>query len=241
MSVSFGASTYSVAESDAAATGTSENEVIVTVALSADPERTVTIPITKINQGDATSADYQRVPANTTFNSGDTSKTFTFSALHGTVDDDDESVKLTFGTRPDRLNEATTKETVINITDDDVPPVSVSYEQGAYNVDEGYQVTIKVTLSVDPEKTVVVPVTKTNQGWAQDADYSEIPDNVTFDAGDTEKSFTITATDDTLDDDDEKVRLGFGSMPFRVSAMTTKRSIFSRAYRGSRRRRNRSA
>ena len=48
----------------------------MTVTLSADPERTVTIPITKTNQGGATSADYSGVPATVTFNAGETSKTF---------------------------------------------------------------------------------------------------------------------------------------------------------------------
>ena len=41
-----------------------------------------------------------------------------------TVDDDDESVKLTLGTLPARVSEGTTDETTVNITDDDVPPVS---------------------------------------------------------------------------------------------------------------------
>ena len=100
VSVEFGAATYSVAESDdATTTETKENEVTVTVKLSADPERTVTIPITKTDQDGASSADYSGVPASVTFNSGDTEKSFTFTATADTVDDDGESVKLTFGTR----------------------------------------------------------------------------------------------------------------------------------------------
>ena len=43
--------------------------VTVKVTLNADPERTVTIPITKANQGGASSVDYSGVPANVTFNS----------------------------------------------------------------------------------------------------------------------------------------------------------------------------
>ena len=53
--------------------------------LSEDPERTITVPITKINQVGATSADYSGVPENITFNSGDTEKTITFQATHDTV------------------------------------------------------------------------------------------------------------------------------------------------------------
>ena len=58
--VSFGSAAYTVAEG-----GTVE----VTVTLDPDPERTVTIPITKANQGTASDADYSGVPANVVFNS----------------------------------------------------------------------------------------------------------------------------------------------------------------------------
>ena len=55
VTVSFGASTYGVDETDdTSTTMAKENEATVTVTLSADPERTVTIPISKANQGGAT-------------------------------------------------------------------------------------------------------------------------------------------------------------------------------------------
>ena len=66
VTVSFSPTTYTVAES-----GTLT--VTVTVMLSADPERTVIIPITHTPQGGAESpADYSGVPANLTFSSGET-------------------------------------------------------------------------------------------------------------------------------------------------------------------------
>ena len=48
---------------------------------------------------------------------------------------------------------------------------------------------------------MVIPIEKTNQGGATTADYSGVPQNVTFDSGDTSKSFTFTAAHDTVDDD----------------------------------------
>ena len=41
-------------------------------------------------------------------------------------------------------------------------------------------------------------------------DYAGIPESVTFTADETEKTFTVTAVDDSLDDDDEGVTLSFG-------------------------------
>ena len=85
------------------------------------------VPITADNQGGASNGDYSGVPADVTFESGDTEKTFTFTATDDTADDDDESVKLGFGTLPAGVTEGTTAEAVVSITDDDL---SVSFEQG---------------------------------------------------------------------------------------------------------------
>ena len=35
-----------------------------------------------------------------------------------------------------------------------------------------------------------------------------------FNSGETEKTFEFEATQDTVDDDDESVKLGFGSTPY---------------------------
>ena len=238
VTVEFGAATYSVDETDdASTTEDKENEVVVTVKLSADPERTVTIPISKANQGGASNSDYSGVPASVTFNSGDTSKTFTFSAASDTADDDGESVKLTFGTLPTGVTEGTTKETVVSITDDDDPSVTVEFGAATYSVEETddssttedkeNEVVVTVKLSADPERTVAIPITKANQGGATSADYSGVPASVTFNSGDTEKSFTFSATDDSVDDDGESVKLTFGTLPTGVSEGTTKQTIVS--------------
>ena len=206
----------------------------VKVTLSDDPEMDLTIPISKTNEGGASASDYSGVPQNVTFGSGDTEKTFVFTAAHDTVDDDDESVKLSFGTLPTTpvtVTAGTTDEATVTITDDDVPSVTVSFGSAAYTVAESDDsdttdvtentVEVTLTLSADPERTVVIPIEKANQG-ATTADYSGVPQNVTFDSGDTSESFTFTAETDTVDDDGESVKLSFGaSLPDGVSAGTT--------------------
>ena len=197
---------------------------VIKVILSAVPERSVTIPISRTNQGGATDGDYSGVAANTsvTFNSGDTEKSITFAATDDSVDDDGESVLLGFGTLPTGVSLGINGESTVNITDDDVPSVTVRYEQGSYTVGEGSSVDVKVILSADPERSVTVPISRTNQGGATDGDYSGVAANasVTFNSGDTEKSITFTATDDSVDDDGESVLLGFGTLPTGVSLGT---------------------
>ena len=192
----------------------------VTVRLSADPERTVVIPLVATGQG-ADTGDFS-VPATVTFAAGDTSKMITFSATDDTVDDDDESVLLTFGTAlPTGVSAGTTATTTVSITDDDDPQVTVQFEQAAYTVAEGGTVTVTVTLSENPERTVVIPLMKEELGRAESTDYSGVPADVTFNAGETSKTFTFTATQDNVDDDGESVKLAFGpNLPSRVSAGT---------------------
>ena len=202
ITVSFGAATYTAAEGGTAT---------VTVTLSADPERTVAVPITKTEQGGATSADYSGVPASVTFTAGQTSKTITFTATQDTEDDDGESVLLAFGALPTGVSAGTRDETTVSITDDDDPQVTVSFGAATYTAAEGGTATVTVTLSADPERTVEVPITTTNQGGASASDYSGVPSSVTFKAGETSKTFDFAATADTEDDDGESVLLGFGS------------------------------
>ena len=58
------------------------------------------------------------MPQNVTFDSGDTSKTFTFTAAHDTVDDDGESVRLSFGaTLPTGVTAGTPATSAVTITD----------------------------------------------------------------------------------------------------------------------------
>ena len=109
----------------------------------------------------------------------------------------------------------------------DVPSVTANFEQSSYNVTEGGDVSIAVTLSADPERSVAIPIATTNQGTATDADYSGVPLEVTFQSGDTEVTFTFTATDDPVDDDGEWVKVTFGALPAGVSEGTTTEATVS--------------
>ena len=116
VTVSFEQAAYTVAEGETQS---------VTVTLNADPERTVAIPIVATPQGATTTDDYT-VPTSVTFDAGDMSKTITFTATQDNLDDDGESVKLTFGMLPSRVSAGTTATTTVSITDDDTPPTAAN-------------------------------------------------------------------------------------------------------------------
>ena len=184
----------------------------MTITLSADPERTVIITLIPANQGGASDSDYSGVPASVTFGPTETSKTFTFTATQDSVDDDGESVKLTFGSAlPAGVSRGSVPETTVSINDDDDPAVTVSFGSATYNVTEGGTETVTVTLGAEPERTVIITLIPANQGGASDSDYSGVPASVTFGPTETSKTFTFTADDDAEDDDGERVILSFGA------------------------------
>ena len=158
-----------------------------------------------------------------TFNSGETSKTFTFSATQDEVDDDDERREGGVRVRcRDRVSEGRQDETTVIIDDDDNPHVTVEFTQDEYTVVEGSNVGVRVRLSADPERTVSIPITATNQDGATSADYT-VPASVGFDAGETEKTFTFAATDDDEEDFGESVKLSFGTtLPDRITRSGTR-------------------
>ena len=148
----------------------------VTVTLSADPERLVTIPLTHTPQDGAIAQDYSGVPTSIIFLSGETEKNFDLRATNDSLDDDGESVKLGFGeTLPTGISEGTHGETVVSITDNDDPQVTVSFASATYTVTEGGTVAVTVNLSADPERTVSVSVNSTPQDGATAGDYSGAP------------------------------------------------------------------
>ena len=203
--VSFDAENYTVNEGET---------VTVTVRLDKDPERRVVIPLRRTHQDGATNADYSGVSSSLTFNAGETEKEIAFMATDDAIDDDDEKVVLGFGTLPDRVSTGTGTATTatVAINDDDDPQVTVSYDKTSYSVAEGATQTVRVRLDKDPERTVEIPIDKTHQNGATEDDYSGVPENVTFNAGEMEKTFTFTAADDDIDDNNEKVVLGFGTL-----------------------------
>ena len=163
------------------------------------------------------------MPESLTFNSGDTSKTFTFEATDDTVDDDGESVKLGFGTLPTGVTvdtaipdgETQARDTAtVAITDDDDPQVMVSFDSATYSATEGGDnAEVTVRLSVPAPRQVDIPLTAEGLYKATPDDWSGVPTVLTFNTGDTSQSFTLVAYDDTVEDNGEMVELGFGSLP----------------------------
>ncbi len=213
VSVSFERASYAAEE------GGSPARVTVRVMLNADPEREITVPLSVGLNGGATDEDYEGVPGQISFGPGELEKTFDITATDDNLDDDDESLTLGFGTLPERVIEGSPASARISIQDNDDPMAAVSFDQSNYETEEGGSPTlVTVFLSVDPEREVTIPLTVSFGNGATMADYSGGPSSLSFKSGETEKNFALTAVDDRVDDDDESVTLGFGTLTHRVDA-----------------------
>ena len=100
--------------------------------------------------------------------------------------------------------------------------VTAEFDADAYTAIEGQgAVTITVTLSTDPGRSVTIPIIVTGNGGADTDDYSLSPTSVTISSGDTSATFTVTATDDDVYDgygNDDTLTLEFGNpLPSGVS------------------------
>ena len=211
VTVQFGAAAYTATEDGTAAT--------VAVTLSADPGRTVTIPLSVTAGGTAIADDYTLSVDAVTFVAGLTTATFTVTAVDDTDDDDGESITIGFGALPTGVTAGSPDTTTVSLADNDDPAVTVQFGAASYTATEdGTAATVAVTLSADPERTVVVPLSVTPEGGATTGDYTLSQMSVTFNSGEMSATVTVTAEDDSEDDDGESITIGFGALPTGVSA-----------------------
>ena len=90
------------------------------------------------------------------------------------------------------------------------PAITVSFDAETYTATEGgTAATVTVSLSDAPGRAIDIPVTATSTTGAAASDYT-VPASVAFAANQTQRTFTLTAVDDAVDDDNETVTLTLG-------------------------------
>ena len=89
---------------------------------------------------------------------------------------------------------------------------TVTFGPGRFTASENGRtatVTVEISVAVD----VTIPLRVQRQNGASSADYSGVPPHLVFKNGNTVRSFTVTAVDDSDNDDDEKIRITFDDLP----------------------------
>ena len=215
--------TVSVRDSDTRGITVSRDELTLTeggsnsytVVLDSQPTATTTVTVIGVGSVSPTSSELTFATSN-----WNEPQTVTLTAAHDGDTSDEPKVSVRHEASGGDYNGLHGPDVGVTVRDDDTE-VIVSFEQGTYDVDEGSTTTVKVKLDADPERTVTIPITATDQDGASGDDYSGVPARVTFNSGDTEVDITFSAASDNVDDDDESVKLTFGSLPDGVSASGT--------------------
>ena len=215
----------SVLSIDDAGAAEDGGQVVFTVTISAAAGSNVTVAYAT-SDGTATApADYTNTSGTLTFPADSVvAQTVSVPVIDDTDDEaEEETFTLTLSNAQGAslAGAGTTLAATGTIGDNDDPAVTANFANSAYTVDEGSSTEVAVTLSTDPERRVTIPITTTGRGGVSNSDYSGVPDNVVFEIGDTRKTFTVTATPDDIDDDNETITLRFGTLPDRVAAGAT--------------------
>ena len=167
--------------------------VTVKVILSADPERTVTIPIEPAHQGGATTSDYSLDATAVAISSGNMEGTVVFSATQDRIDDGGESVTLSFGTLPAGVTAGSPDEMTVSITDNDTAGVTVSETSLTVTEDDTTGDTYTVVLGSQPTANVTIGIS-----GQSGTDVATTPTPLTFTPvnWETAQTVTVTAGDD---------------------------------------------
>ena len=215
-----GAATLTITDDDPAPTavtlslspnvvGENATMVTVTASLNNSPLATATTVTVSVTGGTAVSGtDYPPVSDFTvTIQDGQTTGTATlsFNPTDDNLTEDDETVILTGSATGLTAGTAT-----LTITDNNT---LVTFGASFYTASEGAEATVFVDLSTAPTTPVTILLTKEHLGGATGTDYSGVPPSVTFTTEQTQRTFTVTATDDSVDDEGESLLLGFGPLP----------------------------
>ena len=189
----------------------------VGLLLSAALEGDVTIPIGVLPQSTASSEDYSGVPNGITFDAGETYTYFRVHPVADIVEEEDERVWLGLGSLPDGVSAGNYSQTYVRIVD----AAHVSFGSSSYVATEGRDdAVVTVRLNKPLPHDVSIPLTAEGGSGATSDDWSGVPQKLTFTTGDTEKTFTVVAVDDTVEDDGEMVTLGFGTLSDRLIAVS---------------------
>ena len=200
--------------------------VTVTVKLSQGWDEELAIPIRVTRPETTEVADYtldgleewdaQEGTGTLTFPAEETEQTFRIAANHD-GDGDDETLKLGFGELPEIVLAGEPGVATVMLEDKGLVELKVSFGQAEYQIREGQQADIEVTVSPAADRRVEVPLVVSLKGGASEADYSGVPVSLVIEEGESEGTISVEVLADEVNDPGEGIVLSFGELPEAVS------------------------
>jgi hypothetical protein len=185
-----------------------ENE-IVGVELSRPSAFTVTVHYATSDGTATAGSDYVAASGILTFAPGTTAQSFPVSIIDDPLAEPSETVNLTLSGASNAV--VGTPTTTLTIYDDEAPP-TVQFSSSSYSIGEGEgTATITVTLSVSSAQSITVHYATSDGTATAGSDYTGKSGTLSFAAGQTTRTFTVSITDDGIDEPSETVSLALTS------------------------------
>ena len=224
-----GAPTLSIDSPSVAEGDSGSKDLTFTVTLSPASGREVTVAWAEGTGGTATSGtDYTAITGGTlTFAAGTTSQTFNVSVTGDALDESNETVVVSLSTPTNAAVSNTAGTGTGTITDDDATPsITVTVDDGSVGEGDG-ATTITVTATVDGTTrfgaATTVTVSVAGSGTASAVDFAAVDAfdiEIAAGAASNTGSFTLTPTDDALDETDETITVSGASGGLTVNPAT---------------------
>jgi len=200
--VAFSSATYSAVENAATKT--------ITVNLSGASVQTITVNYATSNGNATAGSDYTAASGTLTFNPGNTTRTFNVTILDDAIFEGPETVNLALSS-PGNATLGSPSTAVLTITDNETQP-SVAFSSATYSAAENAgNATITVNLSGASARTVTVNYATSNGNATAGSDYTAASGTLTFNPGNTTRTFNITILDDAIFESPETVNLALSS------------------------------
>ncbi len=194
----------------------SAGAIIITAQLSSAAAANVTVPVTLSGSATGSGTDYTISTTSITILAAATTGTTTVTLASDTLDEADETVILTMGTPTIAAGTAPSLGTpsahTLTITDDDAAPTVGLTASSATMAETSGTATITATLSTASARTITVGLSQSGTATGSGTDYSVGASAITIAAGQTTGTMVVSSASDTLDEDDETVITGFGTL-----------------------------
>ena len=188
INVSFGASSVTVVEG---------STVEVSVQLDRPPgaSRELTIPISAVFHGSATSSDFTGVPSSVEFAAMQTEATFDVAVVADAETEEGELMSIAFGSLPVGVEPEDPKVQYIYSED-----VTFSFDEANHTVAEGDDIYIQIMLSHALNSEIEIPLEVRRVAGSADpiSRISGVPQSVIFEPGATSVEFSVSVSDDRV-------------------------------------------
>ncbi len=180
------------------------------VRLLTRPSQSVTVTISRTAGSDVTPR-----PSVLNFNSRNwfIAQTVTLSAAQD-VDSDNDNLTITHLAAGGDYRRVIA-ELPVEVEDDD--KTDITFDPGSLTIPEGRGATIAMRLEAPAPERLTVPILTTMEQGASRDDYSDVPEELAFETGDTEQAFRFSALEDGDPDNGERIVIKFGRLPASLS------------------------